>query len=145
MAIELVPAIEISSSGLQAERMRMKIAANNLSNMHSTADSNGQLYQRRQVVFSAIIGDKIANGAPTQELKGVEIAGVVLDSRPPRENYAPYHPEADESGMVKMPSISPIEEMLDMITATRAYEANLSVVKQSRDMANKTINLGQGG
>jgi len=92
-----------------------------------------------------LFADRISNADPTAGLKGVDVDGIVLDKRPPRENYAPYHPEADENGMVKMPGISPIEEMLDMITATRAYEANLSIIKQSRDMANKTISLGQNG
>jgi len=143
MAIELVPAINISYSALRAERMRMRVAANNLSNIHSTNDENGNLYQRRQVVFSSVLADRISDADSTYNLKGVKVDGIVLDNRPPVEHYAPYHPEADDNGMVKMPAISPIEEMLDMITATRAYEANLSVIKQSREMANKTINLGQ--
>ncbi len=140
MAIELIPAMTISSSGLRAERIRMDLAANNLANVHSTRNEDGDLYARRQAVFSAVLSDTLAHG---HELGGVKVDQVVEDPRPPKQQYAPFHPDADESGMINLPNISAIEEMLDMITASRAYEANLKALKQSREIANQTIQMGK--
>ena len=139
--MELIPGLKISSSGLQAERERMEIVANNLADINSSG-KNGQVYQRRIPVFQAVFNDEIGK-SPAESLDGVKIEEVAVDKREPLEVYAPYHPSANKDGMLKMPNISPIEEMLDMITATRAYEANLSVIKQSRMMADKTITLGK--
>lgn len=140
MAIELVPAMNISSTALKAERIRMEVSANNLANIHSTSNGAGKLYARRQVVFSAILNDELLH-TTRDTFGGVKIRDVVVDPRPPIQKYAPYHPDADENGNIQTPNISPIEEMLDMITATRAYEANLKALKQSRDMANQTIQM----
>ena len=76
---------------------------------------------------------------------GVRVEGICDDPRPLQEEYMPYSPAADKNGMVKLPNVSPIEEMIDMMTAARAYEANLSAMRQSRDMARETISLGRGG
>ena len=138
---ELMPAMGISSSGLEAERLRMEVAANNLANTHSSRDADGQVYQRRQVVFSSILNDSLRSGS--ENLSGVQVDDIITDNRPPVRSYAPYHPNADADGMIETANISPLEEMLDMITATRAYEANLSALKQSADMAKQTIQLGR--
>jgi flagellar basal-body rod protein FlgC len=143
MSIDLIPGIKISSSGLDAERARMEITANNLANVHSTAGPNGEVYRKKIPVFKSVMNDAM-NSTPGSQLGGVKIEEIVSDNRAPLEIYAPYHPSANKDGMVAMPNISPIEEMVDMITATRAYEANLSVMKQSRTMADKTITLGKG-
>ncbi|OGV48788.1 MAG: flagellar basal body rod protein FlgC [Lentisphaerae bacterium GWF2_52_8] len=140
--MELIPAAAISSSALDAERARMEITANNLANVQSTG-KNGQVYSRRIPVFEAVYSEQFGHDG-IQNLAGVKMKDIVADPRQPLELYAPYHPSADQkTGMVKMPNISPIEEMVDMIAATRAYEANLSVIKQSRDIADKTITLGR--
>jgi len=141
MNLNLVPSLNISATGLEAERTRMSVAANNLANVHSTRGQDGVLYQRRQVVFAAVMDDAVSRERPADALGGVKIDDVVADPRPPAETYAPYHPHADSRGMVQTPNISPIEEMLDMITAGRAYDSNLSAMKQSREMAMRTIDL----
>lgn len=142
MSIELIPGMSVSASGLEAERLRMEITAGNLANIHSTRDVDGGVYQRRQVVFAAALDDAL-DGGIDGKLAGVEVSSVIKDQRPPQEVYAPYHPDADENGMVRRPNISPIEEMVDMMTAARAYEANLAALKEARKLADQTIALGK--
>ncbi len=143
MSFNLIPAMDISSSALDAERQRMKVVANNLANIHSTKDADGGVYRRRELVFSAVLKDSLGDDNPINELNGVKVDDMVTDKTPPTRMYAPYHPDADKSGMVDMPNVQPIKEMVDMITTTRAYEANLAVLKQSREMADNTIRLGK--
>ncbi|OGV55473.1 MAG: flagellar basal body rod protein FlgC [Lentisphaerae bacterium GWF2_44_16] len=141
MAIDLIPALNISSSGLDAESARMDAVANNLANVNSTGGDNGDVYKRRIPVFNAVFNDQLNDKRPADELGGVKLEKMALDNKNPLTVYAPYHPNADAKGMVSMPNISPIEEMLDMITSTRAYEANLNVMNESKKMADKTVNL----
>jgi len=144
MSMDLIPGADITASALTAERMRMEVIANNLANVNSTAGDNGEAYKRRVPVFNAVFKDAMDEENPNG-LGGVKIEEIALDSRDPIMVYAPYHPNADKTtGMLATPNISPMEEMVDMITATRAYEANLSVVKQGKNMAEKTINMFQG-
>jgi flagellar basal-body rod protein FlgC len=140
MGSNLVPALNISSSALDAERLRMRVAANNMANAKSADGPGGKPYQRLNVVFEAVMDDAM-NGQPGEGLGGVRVASVEPDNAMPKRVYAPYHPNADKDGMVDMPNISPMKEMMDMMTASRAYEANLSAVKRSREMAEKAIDL----
>ncbi|MCH2204455.1 MAG: flagellar basal body rod protein FlgC [Lentisphaerales bacterium] len=141
MGYELIPASTISSSGLRAESLRMEVAANNIANSQSTSPQGKNLYQRKIVVFETILNQNVRknNGA---NLGGVLVKDVVASQRNPIEIFNPSHPHADEKGMLKKPNISPLEEMVDMMTATRAYEANLQLMKESKKMAEKTIQLG---
>ena len=138
MSINLIPAADISATGLSAERKRMDIIANNLANIN-TAGTENSVYRRKVAVFESLVNDAINGG----EEKGVELTEITSDNRAPGQKYMPYHPEADKNGMVFVPNISPIEEMVDMITATRAYEANLSVIKESRKQADEALKLLQ--
>lgn len=142
MAIDLIPAVAISSSGLDAERKRMDVIANNLANVNSTKSENGECYRRKVAVFSSVMKDELSSD-PAAEMGGVKFDEIATDDRDPIEVFAPYHPAANEDGMVQMPNISPIEEMVDMITATRAYEANLSVIKDSKKMAEQTLSIAK--
>ena len=137
----LIPALNISSSALDAERARMEAVANNLANVNSTGGDNGEVYRRRVPVFNAVFKDELDAKNPGDELGGVKLDKIAVDNRDPLRVYAPFHPNADGKGMVDMPNISPIEEMLDMITSTRAYEANLTVMNESKKMADKAVNL----
>ena len=141
MNIEFIPGMSISATGLRAERMRMDIASNNMANANSTADTDGNVYQRRQLLLSPSFKDHVHN--EVDRLAGVNIESITTANRPPREEYAPHHPKADGDGMVKKANISPLEEMLDMMTAMRAYEANLNALRQSRDMARRIIDLAK--
>jgi flagellar basal-body rod protein FlgC len=140
MSSDLVPSLNISSSALNAERLRMKVAANNMANAQSATGADGKPYRRQSVVFEAVMGDAIS-GRPGEGLGGVKVSSIEEDQGEPKRVYAPYHPNADQTGMVDMPNISPMEEMMDMMTASRAYEANLTAIKRSRKMAEKAIDL----
>ncbi len=135
--IDLIPAAKISSTALEAERTRMDIVANNLANSQSIGQ-DGSVYQRKVAMFESVYDEQLGEGA----LGGVRLTEVANDtSAKPTREYMPFHPEADEDGMVMVPNISPIEEMVDMITATRSYEASLSIMKDSKDLAEKTIDI----
>lgn len=137
--LELIPASKISSSALEAERVRMDTIANNLANIQSFG-KDGQVYQRKVPLFESVFNESMDSS--TGALGGVALTEVVNDtSRKPTMEYMPYHPDADENGMVMSPNIAPMEEMVDMVTATRAYEASLSIIKESRRMADKTIDI----
>ncbi len=138
--IDLIPAGKISAGALQAERTRMDIVANNLANAQSVG-KEGSVYQRKVAVFESVYDEQMGVNN-VNELAGVRLAEIANDtSRKPTQEYMPFHPEADENGMVMTPNISPMEEMVDMVTATRAYEANLTILKESRKMADKTIDI----
>ena len=141
-SFELIPAIGISNSGLAAERKRMDIIANNLANANSTGTKN-EVYRKKLAVFESNVNEELAAQKNNQadSLAGVKLSKIIDSNKEPISQYMPYHPKADKDGMVYTPNISVIEEMVDMIAATRAYEANLSVIKESRTMANSTINL----
>jgi len=140
---ELIPGAHISATALDAERTRMQAIANNLANVHSTAGDDGKVYQRRVPVFEAVFNDSMSD-TKVSNLDGVKLKEIAKDDKAPVDVYAPYHPKADKKGMVQMPSISPMEEMMDMITSTRAYEANLNIINQNKQSAEKTINMFRG-
>jgi len=144
MGYELIPAASISSSGLKAERMRMEVAANNIANAQATSKDGKNLYQRKIAVFESVLKDQFSRNSESS-LGGVRVMEIAHSNRPPVEIYNPSHPHADEKGMLKKPNVSPLEEMVDMMTATRAYEANLTIMKQSKEMAKKMIGLAGGG
>jgi flagellar basal-body rod protein FlgC len=128
---DLFDVFDISASGLNAERVRLSVVANNLANAETTQTPEGGPYRRRQVVFASVLG----------RLKGVEVSGVVASSAPPRMVYNPGHPDADEKGFVAMPDIKVPMEMMDLLTASRAYEANLAVMHNFKRICEETIKL----
>ncbi len=142
MAFELIPGSGVISSGLNAERARMEIVANNLANSNATGP-NGEAYRRRIPVFESVYNDEMSSKNPAAELGGVKLSSVQQDKSELAKIYAPFHPHAGPDGMLEVSNVSPIEEMLDLITASRAYEANLSAMKQAKDMADKTVMLGK--
>ncbi|MCM8535371.1 MAG: flagellar basal body rod protein FlgC [Lentisphaeraceae bacterium] len=144
MGYELIPAASISSSGLRAETLRMEVAANNIANAQTTSPNGKNLYQRKVVVFESVLKDQF-NRNSFNSFGGVNVKEVVASNKQPIEIFNPSHPHADENGMLLKPNISPLEEMVDMMTATRAYEANLTLMKESKKMAEKTIQLGGQG
>ena len=127
--------VGIANSALGAQSQRITLIAQNLANADSINSPDGGPYQRRLPVFEpATVGAD--NGAV-----GVKLADVVTDQTPPREVYDPSSPLADESGLVKEPSVNPVYEMVDMMQASRSYQANLSVVQTANAAALKTIDL----
>ncbi|QBG49276.1 flagellar basal body rod protein FlgC [Verrucomicrobia bacterium S94] len=136
----LMPGVSISASGLDAESRRMEIIANNVANAQTTRGPDGKVFQRKDVVFSQRLDTALGDG----ELGGVDIVDVVADPTPGRQVYRPGHPDADENGMLEMPNVNPVAEMVDMMSASRAFEANLSAMKTSRTMASKALGILSG-
>jgi flagellar basal-body rod protein FlgC len=141
--IDLLPGINSTSAALDAERTRMDVVSQNIANVDTTHGLDGKPYQRQQVVFESVLNAQQGFGAPGAASQAVQIARIEKDSRPPRMVYNPSHPDANAQGMVAMPDINIHEEMVDMITSSRAYEANLAVVKNSRTMAMQALSIGK--
>ncbi|NMA61951.1 MAG: flagellar basal body rod protein FlgC [Firmicutes bacterium] len=139
--------LHIASSGLTAERLRQDTIANNIANAETTRSADGGPYRRQVPVFAPIL-DQRMHGArsPLQrgaQSKGVQVVGVVSDPSPPRMVYDPQHPDADADGYVAKPNIHVVKEMVDLITATRAYEANIAAVNSAKSMAQKALEIGR--
>lgn len=132
-------ASQISASGLSAERIRMNVIANNLANSNTTRGEDGKPYARKMVIFKEILND--ASGE--QRSAGVGVDAIVESNAPFKRLFDPSHPDADKEGYVQYPNVNPIEEMVDMITATRAYEANVSAFMASKAMNQKALEMGQ--
>ena len=135
-------ASDISASGLAAERMRMEVAANNIANAYATRTPEGGPYRRQRVIFAAGFNDFVnssLNG--TSQFGGVEVVGIESDPSEFPEVFDPGHPDANEHGLVKMPNVRLANEMVDMMTASRAYEANLQSLRSLRSMVEETLSL----
>lgn len=126
----------ISGSALSAQSLRMNVTASNLANADSIAGPDGQAYRAKQVVFEA-------QGQDTQGVGGVRVSGVVEDAAPLRMEYRPGHPLADARGYVTMPNVEPVSEMVNMISASRSYQANVEVMSTSKQLMLKTLTLGE--
>jgi flagellar basal-body rod protein FlgC len=125
-----------TASALQAEKQRMEVVAQNIANAHTTRDVNGQPYQRKMLTFEAALDASSGHA-------GVKVTGMIPDTTPGEEIYNPEHPHADKEGMVHMPNVNVGTEMVDLLSASRAYEANLSVARASRQMATKALSIGR--
>ena len=150
----LFDAIDISGSGLSAERLRMDVTAENLANAQTTRGPNGGPYQRKEVVLQTAQQDGFrtqlagamdgvgatAMGA-AQTPGGVQAAGIVTDGSAPRMVYDPGHPDANAQGYVAMPNVNPVTEMTDLIAASRSYEANVTAMQTAKSMFNRTFDL----
>lgn len=146
--MNLIPGANASSSALDAEKIRMDIIAQNIANANTTKDVDGEPYKRKLVKFEAILDkanttNPYQNGVGQQFVKGVRLAGVVQDNNPGPKIFDPAHPDADADGYVKMPNVKVQREMVDLISSSRAYEANLSVVKTARQMSRQALAIGR--
>ena len=145
--MDFFDALHISSSGLSAQRLRMNLIAANLANMNTTRTKAGGPYRRKDPVFAAqapAASFREMLGMRRRELlKEVAVVGMVEDSRPPIKKHDPTHPDADENGYVSMPNINLMEEMVNMISATRSYEASVTAIQSAKAMALKALEIGQ--
>jgi len=137
----------ISSSGLSAQRLRMNTLSANLANANTTRTDEGGPYKRRDVVFSATPTgspfEDFLNGTNGAQLSKVKVVDIHEDTKEPRLVFDPTHPDADGDGYVEMPNIQVMTEMVNMITATRAYEANATAVNEAKQMAVKSLEIGR--
>jgi len=128
----------ISGSALTAQSMRLNVVASNLANAESATSSTGQPYKGRHVVFTAL-----PVSASQPQVSGVKVTSIVEDQSPPVLKYDPGNPLADEKGYVNMPNVNPVEEMSDMISASRSYETNVEMMNTAKSLMQKTLQLGQ--
>jgi flagellar basal-body rod protein FlgC len=149
MSLDFTTAMEITASGLGAERMRMNVVASNLANARTTRTADGGPYRRMDVVFRAVaVADRMSmhRNDPTARFAHlVEVPEIRQDDAPGERVYDPGHPDADPEGYVTLPNVSVVSEMVNMITASRAYEAGVSVMETVRTMARSAISIGGGG
>ena len=130
---------DVSASGVFAQRTRMDAIANNIANAESTRTPEGGPYRRQAVSFRAVYEDAIGNPAPG----GVQVDSVTQDPSDFRLVHDPSHPDADANGYVKMPNVNIVEEMVDMISATRAYEANITAMNATKSMIGTALDMGR--
>ncbi|WP_031518078.1 flagellar basal body rod protein FlgC [Desulfofalx alkaliphila] len=145
----LFDSFAISASGMSAERLRLDVISNNLANINTagrTDDPNLAPYRRQVPLFAQQLQRVMnKNNIPVgYKGAGVKVAGIVQDPNPPRLVYEPDHPYADEEGYVAYPNINVLNEMVDMITASRAYEANVTALNAAKGMAMKALEIGRG-
>lgn len=142
----LFQAIDASASGMTAERLRMDVISNNIANANTTRTAEGGAYRRQMVVFEprsaqTSFGQMLSQQMDTGE--GVRVTGITKDTSPFKLMYDPNHPDANREGYVEMPNISIVNEMVDMITASRAYEANVTAANAAKSMAMKALDIGK--
>ena len=142
--------LKTAGSALTAQRLRMDVIASNLANSEATSTPDGGPYKRERVVFGPALRDSlnklgsspdaIANGAAPG---GVEVKGIAQDTEDPRMVYDPTHPDADADGFVAYPNVDMVTEMTDMLSASRSYEANITIVNVAKSMAQRAIEIGR--
>jgi flagellar basal-body rod protein FlgC len=142
--MSLITAMDVSASGLSAQRRRLEVLVSNLVNADTTAPAGAEPYRRKDVVFAATTPQATFGGELADAMEGVhgvEVSEIVTDQSAPIRRYEPGHPHADKDGYVTYPNINPMEEMVNMLSATRSYEANLQAVSTAKEMAQKTLNI----
>ena len=139
--------IEVSASGLSAERLAMDVIANNIANANTTRTAQGGAFKRQLVVFAQKPGEGgtdsgfSPDGSTPASTEGVSAVGIVNDQSPDRLVFDPGNPDADGQGYVHYPNVQVVKEMVDMMAASRAYEANVAAIQETRNMNNATLGL----
>lgn len=139
----LSTAVTASATALDAQRARIEVAVSNIANAESTRGPDGQPYRRRDVVLRAQPIEPFGDSLGKAEAIGVTVSDIVEDPSPFRRRYEPAHPDADAEGFVAMPNVDVPEEMVDMLGAARAYQANLTAINLIRDTIQKALELGR--
>ncbi len=144
--MDFLTALRIGASGLAAQRVRMNVVASNLANANTTRTPEGGPYRRKDVLLSAMVvphgfEDELTARMDDQ-LREVTVVGVESDGSAPRMVYDPGHPDADPNGYVAMPNVDVVSEMVDMITASRTYEANATAISTIKQMAQLALTIG---
>ncbi len=145
--MDFMTALDIGASGLAAERTNINIISMNLANVKTTRTPEGGPYQRKSVLLNSVEVDQPFSAhmqsAVDKELRGVRVMHIATDTRPFKMVFEPGHPDADEQGMVKYPDINMVEEMANLMTAQRGYEANVSTIDAVKSMYNKALEIGR--
>ncbi|HLF10066.1 MAG TPA: flagellar basal body rod protein FlgC [Gammaproteobacteria bacterium] len=136
--MSLFSTFDVAGSALSAQSLRLNLTASNLANMHNVAGDPAEVYRARHALFRA------ANGTFSSALAGVDVLGVVESDSVPIERYDPGHPQANAQGLVYAANVNAMEEMANMISASRSYQNNLEVINTAKDLMLRTLSLGQG-
>jgi len=137
--------LKVSASGMKAQRIRMEVIATNLANVHPTRTEEGGPYTKKDVVFSSADvseGDSF-DSVLSKKIEGVKVDNIINSTKHFERVYDPGHPDADKEGYVTNPNVNLMEEMSDMISATRSYEANINVINTAKEMFMKTLEIGK--
>jgi flagellar basal-body rod protein FlgC len=138
--MDFLSALHISASGLSAERTRVNVASSNLANADSTRGPDGQPYRRLDPVFSTVpLEEASGPGSPA----GVAVTEIRADDGPGRRVYMPSHPDADPDGFVTLPDVNPIHEVVNLMSASRAYDANASAIDTLKTMATRALDIAR--
>lgn len=138
--MSLLNVFNIAGSAMSAQTIRMNVTASNMANVDSVSSSTGQTYRARHPVFETVYSD-FMNGNSISS--GVRVAGIIESQNELRKQYSPQHPAADEEGYIYLPNVNPIEEMSNMISASRTYQNNVEIINASKQMLMRTLSIGQ--
>lgn len=145
---DFMTGFRVSSSGMTAQRMRMNTISSNIANINTTRTPEGGPYRRKDVIFESMpevknFGEILGVNSPKQDIQRVQVTDVLSDMKAPLLKYEPDHPDANADGYVAYPNINLMEEMTNMIQATRSYEANVSSMQAAKDMALSALEIGR--
>jgi len=149
--LDVFRTLNISASGLTAQRARLDVIASNIANAETTRSDEGGPYRRKAVIFREVFEEAVGeahyrdNRLQTDSMQGVEIAAIEADKRPFRLVYDPSHPDANDEGYVQMPNVNVLREMVDLINAQRSYEANVTAMNATKSFVNAALQIGKGG
>ena len=138
--MDILNTFRISGSALQAQTTRLNTISSNLANVETTSTPEGGPYKKKSVVFQSA---PLSFQEQLEGAQGVNVTKIIEDTKSPRKVYNPAHPDAKEDGYVEMPNISVLEEMVDMMSATRSYQANVTSIKMAKRMAMKALEIGR--
>ncbi len=141
--MSLFNVFNITGSGMSAQSMRLNTTASNIANADSVSSSADQTYRARHPVFAAAMQEAAAGQAGQEAGTGVKVLGIVESDKPLNVEYSPNHPMADKDGYIYKPNVNVIEEMTNMISASRSYQTNVQLAESAKNMLNKTLMLGQ--
>ena len=143
--MSLLSALSVSASGMDAQRVRSELLVENIANSETTRTAEGGPYRRKDAVFTSTpvpsAFSSLLDEQMNSSLMGVTVAGVTVDTREPERRYIPGHPDADKDGYVAMPRLNPAEDMVDLMSATRGYQANVSAISSVKDMIQRSIDI----
>ena len=137
--------LRISASGLKAQRTRMEVVATNIANVHTTRTEEGGPFRKKEVVFTTEDISRTTDFGSLfqQRVEGVNVEEIKESTKPFEQTHDPYHPDANAEGYVTYPNVNVMEEMADMIAATRAYEANVNVINNTKEMFSRSLEIGR--
>jgi flagellar basal-body rod protein FlgC len=138
--MSLLNVFDIAGSAMSAQTVRMNVTASNMANLESVSSSTGETYRARHPVFETVYSDNMRDNSISN---GVRVAGIIESQAPLREEYRPEHPKANENGYVFYPNVNSIEEMTNMMSASRTFQNNVEIINASKQMLLRTLSIGQ--